>query len=151
MSKDMLNRAANTLLACDASIYVLEDLKKIKYKTSRTKEGFKRTKHNNALSQVPLAEFREMLTHKATLAGKQVVSVSPTWTSQMDCRTGKRDGERHGCRYYCNDGIVFDADWNAAVNIAQRANHPTSTILPIDGKMRALVGKALSAASTSKT
>jgi IS605 OrfB family transposase len=151
MSKDMLNRAANALLACNASIYVLEDLKKIKYKTSRTKKGFKRTRHNNALSQVPLAEFREMLTHKATLVGKQVVSVSPTWTSQMDCRTGKRDGERHGCRYYCNDGIVFDADWNAAVNIAQRANHPTPTVLPIDGKMQALVGKAQSASSTSRT
>ena len=151
MSKDMLNRATNSLLACNANIYVLEDLKKIKYKTSRTKEGFKRTRHNNALSQVPLAEFREMLTHKATLVGKQVVSVSPTWTSQMDCRTGKRDGERHGCRYYCNDGIVFDADWNAAVNIAQRANHPTTTVLPIDGKMQALVGKAQSTASTSRT
>lgn len=151
LSKDMLNRATNALLACNASIYVLEDLKKIKYKTSRTKEGFKRIRHNNALSQVPLAEFREMLTHKATLVGKQVVSVSPTWTSQTDCRTGKRDGERHGCRYYCNDGIVFDADWNAAVNIAQRANHPTSTILPIDGKMQALVGKAQSASSTSRT
>jgi IS605 OrfB family transposase len=151
MSKDMLNRATNALLACNASIYVLEDLKKIKYKTSRTKEGFKRIRHNNALSQVPLAEFREMLTHKATLAGKQVVSVSPTWTSQTDCRTGKRDGERHGCRYYCSDGIVFDADWNAAVNIAQRANHPTSTVLPIDGKMQALVGKAQSVASTSRT
>ena len=151
MSKDMLNRATNALLSCNASVYVLEDLKKIKYRTSRTKEGVKRTRHNNALSQVPLAKFREILTHKATLAGKQVVSVSPTWTSQTDCRTGKRDGERHGCRYYCNDGIVFDADWNAAVNIAQRANHPTSTILPIDGKMQAMVGKALSAASTSRT
>ena len=151
MSKDMLNRATNALLSCNASVYVLEDLKKIKYRTSRTKEGVKRTRHNNALSQVPLAKFREILTHKATLAGKQVVSVSPTWTSQTDCRTGKRDGERHGCRYYCNDGIVFDADWNAAVNIAQRANHPTSTILPIDGRMQALVGKAQSAASTSRT
>ena len=105
----------------------------------------------HTMSQVPLAEFREMLTHKATLVGRQVVSVSPTWTSQTDCRTGKRDGERHGCRYYCNDSIVFDADWNAAVNIAQRANHPTSTVLPIDGKMQALVGKAQSAASTSRT
>ena len=151
MSKDMLNRAANVLLQCEAKIYVLEDLKKIKYKTSRTKEGFKKTRHNNAFSQVPIAEFREMLTHKATLAGKQVVSVSPTWTSQMDCRTGKRDGERHGCRYYCNDGIVFDADWNAAVNIAQRANHPTTTVLPIDGKMQALVGKPQSTGSTSET
>ena len=151
ISKDMLHRATNALLRCDANVYVLEDLKKIKYKTSRTKEGVKRTRHNNALSQVPLAMFREMLTHKATLAGKQVVSVSPTWTSQMDCRTGKRDGERHGCRYYCNDGTVFDADWNAAVNIAQRAKHPTSTVLPIDGRMQALVGKAQSAASTSRT
>ena len=151
ISKDMLHRATNALLSCNASIYVLEDLKKIKYKTSRTKEGVKRTRHNNALSQVPLAMFREMLTHKATLAGKQVVSVSPTWTSQTDCRTGKRDGERHGCRYYCNDGIVFDADWNAAVNIAQRANHPTSTVLPIDGRIKALVGKAQSVSSTSRT
>lgn len=151
ISKDMLNRATNTLLACNASIYVLEDLKKIKYNTSRTKDGFRRIRHNNVLSQVPLAEFREMLTHKATLAGKQVVSVSPTWTSQTDCRTGKRDGERHGCRYYCKNGVVFDADWNAAVNIAQRANHPTSTILPIDGKMKALVGKVLSTTSTSRT
>ena len=151
MSKDMLNRATNALLACNASIYVLEDLKKIKYKTSRTKEGFKRIRHNNALSQVPIAEFREMLTHKAQLVGKRVETVSPTWTSQMDCRSDKRDGERHGCRYYCKDDIVFDADWNAAVNIAQRANHPTSTILPIDGKMQAMAGKALSAASTSRT
>lgn len=152
MSKDMLNRATNALLeSTDASIIVVEDLKKIKYKTSRTKEGIKRIRHNNALSQVPLAEFREMLTHKATLVGRQVVSVSPTWTSQTDCRTGKRDGERHGCRYYCNDGIVFDADWNAAVNIALRANHPTSTVLPIDGKMKALVGKVLSMTSTSRT
>jgi IS605 OrfB family transposase len=151
MSKDMLNKAANALLQCEAKIYVLEDLKNIKYKTSRTKEGFKKTRHNNAFSQVPIAEFREILTHKATLAGRQVVSVSPTWTSQMDCRTGKRDGERHGCRYYCKDGIVFDADWNAAVNIAQRANHPASTVLPIDGKMNAMVGKPQSIGSTSET
>ena len=151
MSKDMLNRATNALLrSTDASIIVVEDLKKIKYNTSRTKEGFKRVRHNNALSQVPLAGFRGMLTHKATLAGKQAVSVSPTWTSQTDSRNGKRDGERHGCRYYCSDGTVFDADWNAAVNIAQRAKHPTSTCLPIDGKLSALVGKAQSMASTSR-
>ena len=31
------------------------------------------------------------------------------------------------------------------MNIAQRANHPTSTVLPIDGKIQALVGKDLNA------
>lgn len=142
MSKDMLNKATNMLLGCDANIYVLEDLKKIKYKTSHTKDGVKRTRHNNALSQVPMFAFREMLAHKATLAGKQVVTVSPTWTSQMDCRSGNRDGKRQGCRYYCKDGNVFDADWNAAINIAHRANHPTSTTMPVDGALTALVGKA---------
>ena len=94
--------------------------------------------------------FRKMLTHKATLVGRQVVSVSPTWTSQMDCRTDKRDGERHGCRYYCKDGIVFDADWNAAVNIAQRANHPTSIVLPIDGGLTTLVGREQSTSQSSQ-
>ena len=39
MSKDMLNRATNALLACNASIYVLEDLKKIKYKTPVPRRG----------------------------------------------------------------------------------------------------------------
>ena len=80
-----------------------------------------------------------MLTHKATLAERQVVSVFfSTWIRQTNCGI-------------CNNGIVFDMDWNVAVNIAQRANHPTSTVLPIDGRMQALVGKALSAASTSRT
>ena len=65
-----------------------------------------------------------MLTHKATLAMRQVVSVFL----------------QHG-----------QDNWNVAVNIAQRANHPTSTILPIDGRIKAMVGKALSAASTSRT
>ena len=80
-----------------------------------------------------------MLTHKATFAERQVVSVFfQHGQSKTDCGI-------------CNNGIVLDMDWNVAVNIAQRANHPTSTVLPIDGRMQALVGKALSAASTSGT
>ena len=71
------------------------------------------------------------------------IKVSPTWTSQMDCRTNKRDGKRQGCRYYCSDDIVFDADWNAAINIVQRHNkHPQSSdTLPIDGKVIPLCGR----------
>ena len=36
--------------------------------------------------------------------------------------------------------------WNAAINIAHRANHPTSTTMPVDGALIALVGKAQSTA-----
>lgn len=140
LSKDMVERATSTLLkSSEASIFVLEDLSKIKVKTSKTKEGFKRTKHNSALSQVPFYLFKERLTHKATLVGRQVVSVSPVYTSQTDSRTNKRDGQRQGCRYYCSDGVVLDADWNAAVNIALRANHPlSSNELPLSGRVRSI-------------
>lgn len=144
MSKCQTYKAVNALLSdTSASIIVMEDLSKIKQNTSKNEEGIKRAKHNNMLSQVPFYTFKRILTYKATLVGKQVVSVSPTWTSQMDCRTNKRDGKRQGCRYYCSDGIVFDADWNAAINIVQRYNkHPQSSdTLPIDGKIIPLCGR----------
>ena len=146
ISKNEVEKACNALLcSTDASILVLEDLTKIKVKTSKTKEGFKRSKHNNALSQVPFYLFKERLTHKAQLVGKRVETVSPAFTSQTDSRTNKRDGIRQGCRYYCSDGVVLDADWNAAVNIALRANHPlSSSELPLSGR-------ALSTAQSSIT
>ena len=151
LSKDMQHRAAKALIeSTNASVLVLEDLKKLKQNTSKTDKGFNRSRHNNAISQVPFASFKDILTHKAQLVGKRVETVSPTWTSQIDSRSNKRDGNRQGCRYYCSDGIVLDADWNAAVNIGLRANHPLSSSLPIDGKLMPLSGKALSTALTPK-
>ena len=140
LSKNQVEKACNVLLrSTDASILVLEDLSKIKVKTSKTKEGFNRTKHNNALSQVPFYMFKERLTHKAQLVGKQVETVSPAFTSQTDSRTNKRDGMRKGCNYICSDGVVLDADYNAAVNIALRANHPlSSNDLPLSGRVRSI-------------
>ena len=140
ISKSMCHKAVNALLeSTSASIIVLEGLSKIKQRTSKTKEGFKRTKHNNALGQVPFYQFKQILTYKATLAGKQVVSVSPTYTSQTDCRTNKRDGVRKGRVYICSDGLVLDADWNAAVNIAQRNEHPlSSSTLPLSGRLQSI-------------
>jgi len=147
ISKDMCHRAAKALIAStDASIIVMEDLKKIKKNTSKTKEGYKKTRHNNAISQVPFYMFKEILTNKATLYGKKVESVSPTYTSQTDSRTGKRDGERRGCRYVCTDNVVLDADWNAAVNIAERGLHPYTKKTPLDGALNFLCGRAQSIA-----
>lgn len=151
MSKDMIERSTNALIkSSDAGVFVLEDLSKIKTKTSKTNEGFKRKRHNNALSQVPFYKFKEHLSQKAARIGKSVQTVSPTWTSQTDSRSGKRDGERHGCRYYCSDGVVLDADWNAALNIALRANHPTSNCLPIDGGLLFLAGRVTSTTQSSQ-
>lgn len=143
LTKDMCHRAVKELIAStDAGVLVLEDLKGLKKATSRTKEGVKRTRHNNRTAQVPFAQFREILSHKAPAAGKRVETVSPTYTSQTDSRTGRRDGERRGRRYLCKDGTVLDADWNAAVNIALRSNRPlSSSEAPLDGGLVPLGGR----------
>lgn len=134
VNKNYTHLICNKILDTDKSVIVLEDLKGIKQKTSKTKEGFKRTKHNNRISQVPLFMIKEVLTYKATHVGKRVESVSPSYTSQIDSMTGKRDGQRKGCRYYSSSGVVYDADWNAAINIRNR-KHSTSFDTPIDGKL----------------
>lgn len=140
LSKDMIERSTTALLqSTKASIIVLEDLKKLKRNTSKSKEGHKRKRHNNAISQVPFYRFKEVLTHKAQLVGKRVETVSPYNTSKIDSRTNKLDGKRQGCRYYCSDGVVLDADWNASVNIAKRGNHPYMEILPQDGRIKHLI------------
>ena len=140
MSKAQVEKACNVLLSStSASILVLEDLSKIKSKTAKSAAGHGRKRHNNMLSQVPFFFFKERLTHKAPLVGKRVETVSPVFTSQIDSRSGKRDGDRRGRCYYCVDGVVLDADWNAAVNIARRANHPLSSIeLPLSGRVRSI-------------
>ena len=151
LSKDMCHRACNELLASTkASFVVMEDLSKIKIKTSKTEDGVKRKRHNNAFGQVPFYMFKQILTYKATLVGKQVVSVSPCFTSQTDSRSSKKEGIRSGCRFYCVDGVVLDADWNAAVNIAQKSKHPLSAnILPIDGNLSFLSGRHSSVRQSS--
>ena len=151
LCKDMCHRAVNALLqSTNASYIVMEDLSKIKPNSSKNKVGMQVSKHNNVLSQVPFYKFKQILTYKAQLVGKQVATVSPAYTSQTDSRTNKRDGKRVGCRYYCSDGIVFDADFNASVNIAQRSSHPLScNKLPLDGGLIFLSGRVQSITQSS--
>lgn len=135
MSKNFCHHVANEILKHDGSIIVMEDLSKIKKSTAKTKEGYKRKRHNNALSQVPFFQLKQILTYKAPLIGKRVETVSPQYTSQEDCRTQPKEGcVRKGCRFYTADGMVFDADWNAAINICNR-HHPTPFRLPLDGRL----------------
>ena len=132
---------ANKILETKANVIVMEDLTKIKEK-NRGK------KFNNKQSQVPYYDLRRILTYKAPLQGKIVVTVDPAYTSKNDYR-GIKKGKRQGCRYYTSDDKVFDADWNASINIANRysirkkvkgVELPVSFNIPIDGKLN-LMGK----------
>ena len=143
LCKDMCYRAAKALInSTDAGIIVMENLKNLKRNTARDKEKrYMKTSHNRRGSQVPYYKFKEILTYKAQLAGKQVETVNPSFTSQQDCRYGTT-GCRKNRRFYCDDMVIFDSDWNAAVNIAKKGRHPFSNILPIDGRLTFLNGRA---------
>lgn len=136
-SRQMCHDVANAILSRPASVVVMEDLSGIKRDTARTPDGRLRKRHNNALSQVPFYTLKSILSYKAPLRGRRVETVSPEFTSQMDCRTGSRDGcVRRGCRFLAADGRVFDADWNAAYNIRNRYRPGSPDPLPLDGKLR---------------
>ena len=115
---------------------------------SGIKSSGKGKKFNNKQNQVPYFDLRRILTYKAPLQGKIVVTVDPAYTSKNDYR-GLERGVRRGCRYYASDGNVYDADWNASINIARRYSQrkevkgvklPVSFSVPIDGRLN-LMGK----------
>jgi IS605 OrfB family transposase len=132
---------ANQILNTKANVIVMEDLSGIK----STNKG---KRFNNRQSQVPYYDLRRILTYKAPLQGKVVVTVNPYNTSKDDYR-GIQKGIRKGCRYHASDGKVLDADWNAAINIAHRytlkkkakgVKLPVSFNPPLDGGLN-LIGK----------
>ena len=135
ISKQYIEKSVNTILRnTNKSIIVIEDLTKIKQSTKK-----KYGSHNNRISQVPFYMFKQILSYKAPLYGKEVKTVNPFMTSQTDSQTGKWKGERKGCRFYSVNGLIYDADWNAAINIAKKSvKHPISYCLPLDGKLNIL-------------
>lgn len=122
VSKNFTHHLANAIIKnTKADTIVLENLKSIKVKKHKYQ-------NKNRISQVSLFELRRILTYKALLHNKQVITVCPSYTSQIDHRTGKRDGLRKGCRYYGTDGTILHADINAAINIANRSKLPISQV-----------------------
>ena len=55
--------------------------------------------------------------------GSALALVNPAYTSQKDDRTALLQGRRQGDRFYCKDGVVLDADANAACNIRTHLYH----------------------------
>jgi len=128
INKNFTHHLANKILETKATVIAIEDLsiKKLKSK--------KHPKQNkNRISQVAFSELRRVLTYKAELASKRVVCVNPSYTSQTDCVTGKL-GTRQGCRFYGSNGLIYDADVNASVVIAQRTKLPVSYKNILDGQ-----------------
>ena len=75
---------------------------------------------NRRLSGWVKGIMADTLTSISRRRGSVLVLVNPAYTSQIDSRTGLLQGTRRGDRFYGLDGVVLDADTNAARNILQR-------------------------------
>ena len=62
----------------------------------------------------------DTLTSISRRRGSALVLVNPAYTSQIDSRTGLLQGKRRWDRFHGIDGVVLDADTNAARNILAR-------------------------------
>lgn len=119
-TKNFCHHLVNAILQSDANIIVVEDLTKIKERKGKKYQNL------NKISQAPFFTIKQFLTYKAPMHGKRVEVICPRDTSRIDHRTGIKDGERKGCRYYGKDGVVLDADLNAANNIVLKSKLPDS-------------------------
>jgi IS605 OrfB family transposase len=137
VTKDYIHRLTKQVLNntnCD--VIAIENLNVKQLKSKKYKN-----QNKNRIGQVPFSLFIFVITYKALLLGKQVITVSPYYTSQIDSTTGKKDGKRKGGRYVTKSGKVFHADVNAACNICKRhieklPQHPCSIIVPYNNHAR---------------
>ncbi|WP_424097552.1 zinc ribbon domain-containing protein [Moorena producens] len=65
-------------------------------------------------------EMRDSLQKWANWTGSVVTEVQPSYTSQIDSATGTLLGKRNGDSFTRFDGVVLQADYNAAKNIKDR-------------------------------
>jgi IS605 OrfB family transposase len=79
---------------------------------------------NRRLSAWTKGVIAEALDSVSSRRGSTVVLVNPAYTSQIDSRTGGLDGKRQGDRFHCFDGVVLQADENAARNVLARLSDP---------------------------
>lgn len=113
------NLAKKIISSTKADTIVLENLKSIKVKKHKYQ-------NKNRISQVPIYQLKQILTYKALLNEKTVIEICPSYTSQIDSQTGKKDGTRKGRRYYSKTGKIYDSDINGAINIGLRSKLPVS-------------------------
>jgi putative transposase len=89
----------------------LEDLTGIRQRT-KSRKAQRYHQHSWAFYQL-----RQFLAYKAQDAGVPVVLVDPAYTSKT-CHRCRERGHRQALKFSCTRCGVFDADYNAALNIA---------------------------------
>ena len=96
---------------------------------------------NRRLSGWVKGVMADTLTSISRRRGSALVLVNPAYTSQIDSRTGLLQGTRRWDRFYCLDGVVLDADANAACNILARLYDEEITLYMPYREVKALLAE----------
>ena len=100
----------------NADLY-LEDLSGIR----QTSKQWQKSRSDAGTSRHTWAyyDLETKLTYKMALEGRRTHKRPAAYTSKSDHRNGRLDGKRNRHKFIGADGYQCNADWNAAINIAQ--------------------------------
>lgn len=116
--RDIAFKAAHSVVD-KAKVIVCEDL------TSPIPDKKKYGKHQSRrLSGWVKGTMADAIETVSQRRGASLSLVNAAYTSQMDSRSGSLLGQRTGDTFHCFDGVVLDADTNAARNILARQGDP---------------------------
>ena len=115
--RDICFKSAHSIVD-KASVVVAEDLTA---PMSGKKFGKNMNRRLTSWTKGCLAESLETVCQRR---GSTLVLVNPAYTSQMDSRNGLLLGKRVGDSFHCFDGVVLQADTNAARNVKARLDDP---------------------------
>jgi IS605 OrfB family transposase len=79
---------------------------------------------NRRLSSWTKGVIADALENVSQRRGSTLILVNPAYTSQIDSRNGCLIGSRKGDQFHCFDGVVLQADENAARNVLARLHDP---------------------------
>ncbi|MEN8217367.1 MAG: transposase [Pseudomonadota bacterium] len=111
--KDTIYQATHQLID-KASVIAAEDLTS---PISSKKLGKNVTRRLSAWTKGVIANALDTISRRR---GSSVILVNSAYTSQMDSRDGTLRGKRNGDSFDCFDGVVLQADENAARNVLAR-------------------------------
>ena len=111
--KDQICQATHKLVD-KAFVIVAEDLTS---PITSKKFGKNVTRRLSAWTKGVIAKALDTISHRR---GSSVILVNSAYTSQMDSRYGILLGKRSGDSFHCFDGVVLQADENAARNVLAR-------------------------------
>lgn len=100
----------------EADLY-LEDLSGIRQTTKQRKKN--RSDAGTSRHTWAYYDLETKLTYKMAMKGRRAHKRPAAYTSKSDHRSGRLDGKRNRHQFTGADGYQCNADWNAAINIAQ--------------------------------